>query len=170
MTMQTTGVTATETAIPKQRGAKATGHVALPRGERLERVAEAVVCEDRRVQAAGDLPQLLQAGVELSRRLVEQRRGRVTAVVDQQHVFGQRLGLRAERVEVVDEDRLEVVLRDAHRRGGADARRLGTGRVADALAGAVGDLGEGPAAPHEPLDVDGVGDGEVRLRAGADRG
>jgi raffinose/stachyose/melibiose transport system permease protein len=38
MTMQTTGVTATETAIPKQRGAKATGHAALPRGERLDRV------------------------------------------------------------------------------------------------------------------------------------
>jgi raffinose/stachyose/melibiose transport system permease protein len=38
MTMQTTGVTATEAGVPKQRGTKATGHVALPRGERLDRV------------------------------------------------------------------------------------------------------------------------------------
>jgi hypothetical protein len=41
--------------------------------ERLQRPGEAAVGADRRVQAAGDLAQLLQAVLELARRLVEQR-------------------------------------------------------------------------------------------------
>jgi raffinose/stachyose/melibiose transport system permease protein len=36
MTMQTSGVTASEAGIPTQTGAAATGHVARPRGERLD--------------------------------------------------------------------------------------------------------------------------------------
>lgn len=37
MTMQTTGVTATEAGLPKHDTPHVTGHVALPKGERLDR-------------------------------------------------------------------------------------------------------------------------------------
>jgi raffinose/stachyose/melibiose transport system permease protein len=38
MTVQTSGVTATEAGLPQERRVKATGHVALPKGQRLDRV------------------------------------------------------------------------------------------------------------------------------------
>ena len=38
MTVQTSGVTATEAGLPKERGVTATGHSALPKGQRLDRV------------------------------------------------------------------------------------------------------------------------------------
>ena len=38
MTTQTTGVTATEAALPKQRSVRVSGHVSTPRDARLDRV------------------------------------------------------------------------------------------------------------------------------------
>jgi len=38
MTVQTSGVTATEAGLPKERAVTATGHSALPKGQRLDRV------------------------------------------------------------------------------------------------------------------------------------
>ena len=46
-----------------------------PAGEDLEGAAEAVLAQDRGMQAAGDLAQLLQARAELLQRLVEQAAG-----------------------------------------------------------------------------------------------